>query len=172
MRRCTIAAVLLGTLIGGPVAMADPPIRESVPIDVTFPSDSLSEACAVPVTVHLLGPILVKGFVDPSGSVVRELDTAPGGTITYSTDTGRSVSLSWAVLHGTYPQGVVIGAPADVVITGQVGSDDLLGNGRLEFDTVILAIDDYGIPLYDLDNLVRSSGNLSQVARICAALTR
>ena len=174
MRRWVTVAVVLGTLIGGPKAMADPPIQESFSFDVSFELDSMSAACGVPVTVHVVGTIVIKGFVASSGTVVREIDTIPAGKITYSADTGRSVTVPFSgVSRGRYPQGATVGAPAHVVVTGQLGpfNDVPPGTGRLEFDTVILAIDDQGIPGWALTNPVRASGKFSQTARICAALT-
>ena len=60
-------------------------------------------------------------FYDKSGNIVREIDTYPGGKVTFTAvATGKSVtySLAGAVIFTDYPEGTFIGAPAIVEFHG------------------------------------------------------
>jgi hypothetical protein len=173
MRIRLVAAVITSSFILTAAAMATPPVRERFPADGEFQLDRISDACGFPVTVAIEGTFSVTVFLDRDGATIREIDTQPGTLITYSTAAGEiSVPFS-GVLHTTYPEGAVLGAPAELVLTGNSGPFGNLvptGSGRAVFAGYV-AETDGPFARTRFTELTRSSGNFTtQIDRICDAL--
>jgi hypothetical protein len=163
----------MGGLLLTSVATAAPPFRESFPVEAEFLSDGISEACGFPVTVSIEGTFSIAVFVDRDGVTTREIDTQPGTLLTYSSAFGEVTVPFSGVLHTTYPEGAVIGAPAELVLTGNTGPfGDLVptGSGRVVFAGYVEDTDG-PIPLTRSTDVLSASGNFTtQIDRICGAL--
>jgi len=174
VRFLLLAALVLGSLVLTSAATAAPPVRDRFPVEGQFALDGLSAACGVPVDVSLEGTFSITNFLDRDGVTVREIDTQPGTKLTYISDFGEiSVPFS-GVLHATYPEGGVVGAPATLVMTGNTGPfSDLvpMGSGRVVLDGVV-ADTDGPFVFTRFTRLVSASGNFrTQIDRVCGALS-
>ena len=157
------------------VASASAPIRATVSLDgVTFPDGVLSASCGFTVNLTLNATIKATLFLDANGNVVREVDTQPAGTLTYSSAHG-SISFPWSIVsHTDYSAGTAVGDPVTITLTGNIGSFTGIvgpGNGRLVLSGLVV---DYlnGAPFTVFTGLVSMSGNFTgETAKICAALT-
>ena len=90
----------------------------SVDINDSFQDPDLSAECGVDVFIDFVAHLQVTLVYNKSGLVVRELDHAGNGRITYSSpDTGRSFSFPIQPSQWDYGSGAVIGlgrgAPPD-----------------------------------------------------------
>ena len=173
MRSLIAAAVITGSLALTSGATAAPPLRDRFPVAGEFNLDTITASCGFPVTVSITGTFSIAVFQDRNGQVTREIDTQPGAILTYSSK-GGSVSYPFSgVLHTSYPQGAVVGAPAELVVTGNTGpfSDTVpLGSGRVVLDGFVAAVED-GFPLTRFTGVESATGNFSgQIARICSVL--
>ena len=165
------AVVLVGVLPAG-AAQAAPPLQDRYPVEAVFLWEPMSDACGFPVTLAFDGTFAIKVFSGPRGAA-REIDTQPATKLTYASEWGEvSVPFS-GVLHTTYPQGTVVGAPARLVMTGNsFGIAPWLGpgTGRAVLEGVVVKVED-GFAITSFTELVTASGNFtSQTERICAAL--
>jgi len=172
VRAWLVAATIAGSLIITSAATAAQPIRDRFPVDGEFVLDGVSEACGFPVTVAIEGTFSITVFQDADGVTIREIDTQPGTLLTYSTASGEITVPYSGVLHTTYPQGAVIGAPAELTLTGNTGpfGDVPLGSGRVTFAGYVVETDG-PFAFTRFTELLSASGNFStQLDRICAAL--
>ena len=173
MRTVLLAAALIGSLALTSAATAAPPIRDRFPVEGEFVLDGISEACGFPVTVSIEGTFSIAVFVDRDGVTTREIDTQPGTLLTYSTASGEITVPFSGVLHTTYPEGAVIGAPAELVLTGNTGPfGDLvpIGSGRVVFAGYVEDTDG-PFAFTRFTDLLSASGNFTtQIDRICGAL--
>jgi hypothetical protein len=174
VRSSLLAAVVLGSLVLTSAATAAPPVRDRFPVEGEFALDGLSAACGVPADVAITGTFSITVFRDRNGVTVREVDTQPGTKLTYVSEFGEiSVPFS-GVLHTTYPEGAVVGAPATLVMTGNTGPfSDLvpMGSGRVVLDGVVVETDG-PFAFTRFTQLLSASGNFStQIDRVCGALS-
>ena len=173
MRGWVVAAAVVGSLVMTSVATAAPPVRDRFPVEGEFVLDGISAACGVPVTVGVEGTFSVTVFLDRNGVTTREIDTQPGTKLTYSSAGGEITIPFSGVLHTTYPEGAVVGAPARLDLTGNTGPfGDLvpLGSGRVVFDGVVVETDG-PFAFTRFTSVVSASGNFTrQLDRICQAL--
>jgi hypothetical protein len=173
VRAWLLAAGVLGSLILTGAAAAAPPITDRFPVEGEFTIDKISDACGVPVTVGIDGTFSIKVFQDRDGVTVREIDTQPGTKLTYSSATGEIAVPFSGVLHTSYPEGVFVGAPASLALTGNTGPfGDLvpLGSGRVVFAGVVVETDG-PFAFTRFTEVLSASGNFTgQLDRICAAL--
>jgi hypothetical protein len=175
VRYLAMVALAAAALGSAGVATARAPIRASFPLeDVTFQDDFLTAACNFPVYLTLNGTIKATLFLDKNGKVVREVDTQPAGTLTYSSDHG-SISFPWSIIsHTDYSAGTAVGAPVTLTLTGNIGPFTGIvgpGTGRLVLSGVVVDVDPDGFPTTGFTGLVSMSGNFTgQTAKICAAL--
>jgi hypothetical protein len=109
-----------GGILGATPAWATPPKHLHIPINITFPDDPLSEACGFDVFDVLAGTIDVTLLYDQSGTLVREIDTFPAFTASFTApSTGKSiVSRSPVVGITDYTGGGADGTPAVLRVTG------------------------------------------------------
>ena len=85
----------------------------SVDINDSFQDPDLSAECGVDVFIDFVAHLQVTLVYNKSGLVVRELDHAGNGRITYrSPDTGRSFSFPIQPSQWDYGSGAVIGSTA------------------------------------------------------------
>ena len=173
MRGWLVAAALLGSLVLTSAAPAAPPVRDRFPVEGQFALDGISAACGLPVTVAIEGTFSITVFQSRDGVTTREIDTQPSTMLTYISAFGEiSVPFS-GVLHTTYPEGGVVGAPARLVWTGNTGPfQDLvpMGSGRVVLDGVVVDADG-PFAFTRFTRLVSASGNFrTQLDRVCGAL--
>ena len=177
MRYLVTLALAAAALVSVGAATANAPIRATTTLDnVTFPDPVLTASCGTTVYITLNGTIEATVFLDEKGNVVREVDTQPGGKLTYSSDSGRSISFPFSIIsHTDYSAGTAIGAPVTITLTGNIGSFTGIvgpGTGRLVLSGEVVDVLPGGVPLTAFTGLVSMSGNFTgETAKICAALT-
>ena len=171
----SVAAVAL-VAVGTSAARAE---HVNIQIDDHFQSDFLSDACDVDVFIDVVADLKVTLIYNKSGLIVREIDRAGGGRLTYrSPDTGKSFSFMFAPSKWDYGSGAVVGSSVIVSFTGLFGhvpgfvpSDA----GLFRFEGVVTGFDEFGIPEVDFVDVIADRGNRVDgervIAGICAALT-
>ena len=175
MRHLVMLALAAAALVSAGTATANAPIRATTTLDnVTFQDGFLTTACNLPVYLTLNGTIKATLFLDNNGNVVREVDTQPGGTLTYSSG-HASISFPFSIIsHTDYSAGTSVGSPVTITLTGNIGSFTGIvgpGTGRLVLSGDVFAVDSNGVPLTEFTGLVSMSGNFTgETAKICAAL--
>ena len=172
-RIIAVTAALAGSLAVPGAATATPPVRDVFPVEGEFVLDKVSDACGFPVTVGIEGTFSIVVFQDRDGTTIREIDTQPGTRLTYSTASGTVAVPFSGVLHSLYPEGAVVGAPAELVLTGNTGPfGDLVptGSGRAVFAGYVEETDG-PFAFTRFTELLSASGNFTtQIDRICAEL--
>lgn len=174
-----LVAVVAAVLV--PAAGASGPIHEEVTLSgVTFPDAYLSDQCGTTVLDTVSGRLTGTLFPANAGAPAHEVDTITNGSITYSAPaSGNSVT---EPLNGSsqavYPEGISVGAPAIVKITGVNGTSITgtapPGSGQLVADATIVFVDDAGIPgtAFAPSDIVSMNGTYAtSTAAICTALT-
>jgi len=166
-----------GTLAATP-AWATPPKHFHIPINVSFRDDDLSAACGFDVFDGFAGNINVTLLYDQSGTLIREIDTGPTFTSSFTApSTGKSiVSRLPAVLIADYTGGGAVGTPAVASVTGLqfMLPPGVMFTGRQVFDAVVMSVSPEGIPGIEFTNLISQSGNFfsgDTAPLICAALS-
>jgi hypothetical protein len=176
----SVALVVAGAAAGAsqaaaPVQLKDVDISDSF----TIPAGDL---CAFDVTVTTTGTADVTLWLNDSGLVVREHDTAPGSTMTFSGN-GNSFSFPNAFsIETDYGSGATLGGSATVTISGMTGhapgyiaSD--AGHQIIVDETVVgfRSVDGAEIPITDGGNVQVQHGSFHSndeiAAAICAALS-
>ena len=159
------------------------PLRLSEPVDVTL--GPVPFHCGFEVYVHVTGKTDVLLFLDPSGNVVREVDTIPGLKATFfAPSTGKSVdrNVQSVVTEEYLPDGTARttitgdlsllhlagGAPLQIRAGRQVSIDEVIGHLSVVIDgrPVNIPIVGNTIKLISFDGV--ANGNF--VASICSAL--
>ena len=167
-RLARLAAIAACGLLVPAAAAAAPPLRDRFPVDGEFPWAPMSDACGFPVTLAFSGTFDIRIFTRPDGTL-KEIDTQPGSKLTYRSESGEFTAPFSGVLHTTYPQGAVAGAPAYLASTGDsFGAPGFTGpgTGRLVFAGVVEDVED-GFPRTRFTELGSASGNFTdQTARI------
>lgn len=173
MRRLIMGTAVLVLAAGWwTPASAAAPTRVSVPIQVQFEDDELSEACGFQVLISASGRVFAMLHGGASGGSAFEIDKqvvrwtyeapANGTSFTY-------VNSLTAVFE--YPDGLAVGAPAIVTITGS--HEHVPGSpataGRLVFDSTIDHIGDEGFPVAFLGEPTSTTGSFPE-GDPCAAL--
>jgi hypothetical protein len=150
-----------------------------ITIDDHFQSEFLSEECGVDVFIDVVADLQVTLVYNRDGLVVRELDHAGGGTLTYrAPDTGKSFSFPFQPSQWDYGSGAVVGSSAIFSFTGLFGHIP----GGIDSDAglfralgVVTGFDEFGIPQVEFQEVIAERGNRNSgeevVAAICAELT-
>ena len=177
----SLAALLAlgGGLLGAAPAWATPPQHfHQIPFTDSFRDDALSEACGFDVFDVIAGNISVTLLYDQSGTLIREIDTGPTFTSSFTApSTGKSiVSRLPAVLIADYTGGGAVGTPAVASVTGLqfMLPPGVMFTGRQVFDAVVMSVSPEGIPGIEFTNLISQSGNFfsgDTAPLICAALS-
>jgi hypothetical protein len=166
-----------GTLAATP-AWATPPQHFHIPVNISFPDDPLSEACGFDVVDVLAGNIDVTLFYDQSGTLIREIDTFPTGTFSFTApSTGKSiVSRVPAVGITDYTGGGAVGTPAVARLTGLqfMLQPGVMFAGRQVLAAVVDGHTSEGVPHIMVTDVISQSGNFfsgDEVPLVCAALS-
>jgi hypothetical protein len=167
-----------GGLLGAAPAWATPAKHFHVPINISVRDDDLSDACGFDVFDVFAGNIDVTLLYDQSGTLIREIDTLPAFTASFTApSTGKSiVSRSPAVLIFDYTGGGAVGTPAVARVTGLqfMLQPGVMFAGRQVFDAVVVGQSPEGIPDVMLTDVISQSGNFfsgDEVPLVCAALS-
>jgi len=138
----------------------------------------LSEACGFDVIEVFAGTIDVTLLYDQSGTLIREIDTFPATTISFTApSTGKSiVSQSPTVGITNYTGGGADGTAAVLRLTGLqfMIQPGVMAAGRQVFDSVVVDHTPEGIPIVPPANLISQSGNFfsgDTAPFVCAALS-
>jgi hypothetical protein len=168
-------AALAVTSLFAPPSFADEPIHVAFTVDRSFVSPQYSAACGFVVVITEEGTFKGTAFINPAGSVVREVDSQPGATIAIGAPaSGKSFAFPvTAILHYQYVAGVTPGSPVVVTATGL--SDKVPGipadAGSVEFpDAVVLVVDTTGFPIVDLGPAQPVHGSSNSLATAITAL--
>jgi hypothetical protein len=145
-----------------------------IAIDDHFQSDFWSGQCGFDVFIDTVADLQVTLVYNSSGLIVREIDRAGGGTVTFrSPDTGRSFSFPAQPSQWDYGSGAVIGSPVTVSFTGLQGhvpgkiSSDA---GLLRLLGVVEGFDELGIPEVEFVDVIADRGNRGTLEAITAAI--
>jgi hypothetical protein len=175
---------ILGLLAVGAVLAVAPTVQAGGPLTVHQDlSDSfvISGVCSFDYTITISGDATIKLWLNSAGLVVRELDTVPGGKITYTSANGSFSFPANLVAHSDYGSGAVVGGSADVSLTGLfghvpghlqsdagqlVGSAEVIGFATVEGAQVPQTV------FTDISKQVGHSNSNEDIdAAICAALS-
>jgi hypothetical protein len=171
--RTALIAAVAASLFAASAASAAPPQRDRFPVEGQFDIDPLSQTCGFPVSVAIEGTFSIVVFQDRDGAVTREIDTQPGTLLTYVSDSGEISFPFSGVLHTRYPEGAVVGAPAELVVTGNSGPFSglvPLGSGRVVLAGFVAEVED-GFAFTRFTSVISATGDFTgQTERICAAL--
>jgi hypothetical protein len=167
LRTVLMTAATQALLLAAPV-LAAPPTRIPLEIDETFRSRFLSNACGIPVWVHIEGAGTITLFYGKSGELIRQIETyAEGLTSTYYSPvelggTGKSLT---QVIHSPitilYPDGTAIGDPAiaiynGVQLTAGPGNPRIVGHEVRE--AVVVGLTPEGTPLIEVGESITQAG--------------
>lgn len=176
MRRLMAALTVTITVISisAGTAHAAAPVRLSDTVDVSYPLGYYTHLCGFPVRFRLAGRIDSTLFFDQSGSVVREVDTQPGATETFSSPYA-SFSFPFAsTLVTTYEHGAAIDASAIATGAGLAGKAPGIpaDAGRITYQGVVVDISPAGIPIVAFSAVLTMSGHANDPAAADAAICR
>lgn len=175
----SIAAVALLVAFAAAAPSGATARQVHITLDDHFQDDFLTEQCGVDVFIDVVGDLQVTLVYNRSGLIVREIDRAGGGRVTYSSpDTGNSFSFPIQPSQWDYGSGAVVGSPVVVSFTGLMGhvpgfidSDA----GLFRFLGIVEGFDEFGIPEVEFQEVIADRGNRNSgdeiVAAICAELT-
>jgi hypothetical protein len=145
-----------------------------IAIDDHFPSDFWSDQCGFDVFIDVVADLQVTLVYNADGLVVREIDRAGGGTVTFrSPDTGKSFSFPFQPAQFDYGSGAVIGSPVTVSLTGLQGhvpgkiSSDA---GLFRFLGLVEGFDEFRIPEVGFVDVIADRGNRGSLEEITGAI--
>ena len=167
-----------GTLAATP-AWATPPTQlHQVPFNFSIPDDALTAACGFDVFQVAAGLIDITLLYDQSGTLIREIDTFPTLTLSFTApSTGKSIgSRVAAPVITDYTGGGAVGTAAVVHFNGLqlMLGPGVMFTGRQVFDAVVVDTSPEGIPIIAFTNLISQSGNRFSgdfPGVVCAALS-
>jgi hypothetical protein len=185
MRRTSLLSYLLTvgalTAIAAALAIpaqATPPTHFSEPVNFSFPLSYFTNVCGFPVYQSLVGTLNTTLRYDKAGSIVSEVDTQPGTTVTFSSPaSGKSFSFPFSnIAHTDYTNGGALGSTA--TSSGSGLQFDVPGlppdAGRVVFVGVVVAHTPGGVPIVAFAGVASASGRVNdpdvEDAAICAAL--
>jgi hypothetical protein len=167
-----------GGLLGATPAWATAPKHFHIPLSFSVRDDALSDACGFDVFFGGAGNIDVTLLYDQSGTVIREIDTFPTFTLSFTApSTGKSiVSRAPAVGITDYTGGGAVGTPAVARVTGLqlMLQPGVMFAGRLVFDAVVVGHTPEGVPEIMATSVISQSGNFfsdDTTPLVCAALS-
>jgi hypothetical protein len=169
----TMVAVV--ALLAATTSSAQQARQISIPIDDHFQDEFWSETCGVEIFIDVVANLRVTLIYNESGLVVRELDSAGGGTITFrSPETGKSFSFPFQPSQWDYGSGAVVGSTVTISFTGLAGHVPGLipsDAGLLRILGVVEGFDEFGIPEVEFsDVVIADRGNRESEERISAAI--
>ncbi len=160
MTKCSLLTIAALAATAGP-AVATQPKRVADSVTFTAPLAYYANRCGVPVSFTLSGRIDSDLFYDQSGTIVREVDTQPGATETFSSPY-HSFSFPFAsVLHTTYSDGASIGSAA--VATGEGLAGKVPGipadAGSITYQAQVVGTSPAGIPIVGFEGILAMHGH-------------
>ena len=178
--RTSVALALVATVSALITASAQaiPPSHFSEPVNFNFALDYYTNLCGFPVVQSLVGTLDTTLRYDRSGSIISEVDTQPGTTVTVSSPTsGKSFSWPYAtILHTDYTNGGALGSKATSYGSGLASKVPGVSSdaGRVVFDAVVVDSTPYGVPIVAFTGVISLTGHTTDPdavdAAICAAL--
>ena len=167
-----------GTLAAAPAWATPPQHFHHLPLNFSDRDDVLSDACGFDVFQVFAGLIDVTLFYDRGGTLVREIDTFPTTTFSFTApSTGKSIGSGvGGSIKTDYTGGGAVGTAAVVHFTGlqlRLGPG-VMFTGREVFDAVVVDHSPEGVPGLELTNLISQSGNFFSgdfTGVVCAALS-
>jgi hypothetical protein len=167
-----------GGLLAATPAWATPPKHFHIPLNFSVRDDPFSDACGFDVFDVVAGNIDVTLLYDQSGTLIREIDTFPAFTFSFTApSSGKSiVSGSPVVVIVDYTGGGAVGTPAVARFTGLqfMLQPGVMFTGRQVFDAVVVGHSPEGIPDVLVTSLISQNGNFFSgdvVPLVCAALS-
>jgi hypothetical protein len=149
----TLAAVA-AVAAAAATARGNPPLRSSEEVELNIYDAYLSQECGVEVVATLTGTEERRIHLgDYLASPARELATFDGEITWLARATGKShADRMSSALHISYPEGIELGKPACVTVTGRHGAtfpigDGPAGSGILIYDGTVYA-EDKGFPYW------------------------
>jgi hypothetical protein len=131
-----------GTLAATPAWATPPQQFHHVPFSFSFRDDALSAACGFDVFDVGTGPVDTTLFFDQGGTLIREIDTFPTFTFSFTApSTGKSIgSRAPTVTITDYTGGGAVGTPAVFSVTGLelMLQPGVMFTGRQVFDAVVI----------------------------------
>jgi len=160
LRLFGLSAVLFIAM--GSVALANPPLREWRDFDDDVLLPGATAVCGFEIRGHFVGSSHFTLYYDKDGNIVKEVDTFPSLKVTvYRPGTDQSyTSAEPAVLIAYYTNNAVVGSTATVFSAGLFERIPGIGieGGRIEYNAVVVAIDDAGVPLVQFVSPISASG--------------
>ena len=159
-------------------AQATPPSHFSEPVNFSFPLDYYTNLCGLPVFQSLVGTLNTTLRYDRSGSIVSEVDTQPGTTLTFSSPTsGKSFSWPFAnILRTDYTNGGALGSEATSYGSGlDIKAPGVSADAhRVVLGAVVVDTTPFGVPIVAFTGVISVKGHTTDPdavdAAICAAL--
>jgi hypothetical protein len=179
LKRVQIVLLALVAIVAAtaPTATATRPVSDSLAVDLEVSDLDTTIACGGQEVRATVAGVFERHlhFAD-DGSLARQVETFKGRITWFTRGTGKSYS---AVLANKttieFPDGVDLGAPVRITITGTHGGVFPIvagppGSGRLVYDGFVIAQEDAGF-VYTLTEgaPISMSGNFD-AQRICEAL--
>jgi hypothetical protein len=172
-------AVVVGLAVVALLAPATSSAQQAqqipISIDDHFQDEFWSEQCGFDVFIDVVADLKVTLVYNQSGLIVREIDRAGGGTITFrSPDTGKSFSFPFQPSQWDYGDGAVVGSTIVVSFTGLGGHAPGSGipsdAGLFRFLAVVEGFDEFGIPIFDFVEVIADRGNRESLERVTEAI--
>jgi hypothetical protein len=167
-----------GGLLAATPAWATPPKHFHTQLNISERDVGFSEACGFDVFFVFAANVNTTLFYDQSGTLIRQIDTFPTGTLGFAApSTGKSIgSASTSVLHVDYTGGGALGTAAVASITGLTFmlQPGVMFTGRQVSEAVVVDHTPEGIPVLEFTNLISQSGNFFSgdfAGVVCAALS-
>ena len=139
----------------------------------------LSETCGTEVVISAEATLNVTLVYNREGLIVREIDPAGGGTVTYSApETGNSFSFPFQPGIIDYGEGAEVGSTFTAKFVGLFGhAPGFIASdaGQVVVTGTVEGFDENGSPILNFEQLVVEHGNRESqediFAAICGALT-
>jgi hypothetical protein len=163
-----LAGALMLTVVGT-TARADAPISYVQQVDETFPSEFWTSACGILVLRHQAGTLRVS--IHEGASSAHEIDTFADWTDTVmAPSTGRSFTQASGPVRTDYPEGIYLGAPAQIADLGRELSAPGLPQdaGREVYSADVVFISD-GLPFTEITGLESIHGHFNDFEDYVAA---
>jgi hypothetical protein len=180
---CLALLMTVGTVAAGAGAVNPPRavhLQNVIDESESFQSDFFSDQCGFDVTITISRAIDVTLIYNDAGLVVREIDTTPAGTVTFSSPYGSFSFPSALTAIFTYPGGATLGSTANITFTGLSGHVPgfTASNAGIEIVTnaVVVGFSPEGVPdaePTDETSFTTHGHSVSRddfVSAICAAL--
>jgi hypothetical protein len=182
-RSILLLATALVVLIGAGAANSAPRavhLQNAIDLSVSVIDPVLSDICGFEATLTISGAYDVTLIYNEAGLVVREIDTTPAGTVTWSSAYGSTSFPMAQTSTATYPGGATIGSTANFTLNGlftKVPGIPPEAGIQIVTDAIVVEFTPEGVPITVAtgsstitDHGIRQEGN-ALVSAICAAIS-